>query len=65
MEYWSAAIKNRLQMSHASLSTERNAKLILPGVDPSYAKMLYRKLIGSKMDYATFLCLSSADAFRS
>ena len=52
-------------MSHASLSTLRNAKLIFPGVDPSYAKMVYRTLIESKMDYAAFLCPSSADALHA
>ena len=52
-------------MSHSSLSTLRNAKLIFPGVDPSFAKMVYRTLIESKMDYATFLCPSSADALHA
>ena len=56
------SLNNRIQMSHASLSTLRNAKLIFPGADPSYAKMVYRTLIESKMDYATFLCPSCADA---
>ena len=56
------SLKNRIQMSHTLLSTLRNAKLIFPWVDPSYAKMVYRTLIESKMDYATFLCPSSADA---
>ena len=41
-------LKNRIQMSHASLSALRNAKLIFPGVDPTYAKMVYRTLIESK-----------------
>ena len=59
------SLKNRIQISHASLSTLRNAKLIFPGVDPSYAKMVYRTLIGSKMDYATFLCPSRADALHA
>ena len=49
-------------MSHASLSTLRNAKLTLPGVGPGYARIVYRALIESKMDYATFLCPSSAEA---
>ena len=57
--------KNRIQMSHASLSTLRNAKLIIPGVGPSYAKMVYRTLTESKMDYATFLCPSSTDALHA
>ena len=56
------SLTNRIQMSHASLSTLRNAKLIFPGVDPTYEKMVYHTLIESKMDYATFLCPSSADA---
>ena len=56
------SLMNRIQMSHASLSKLRNEKLIFPGFDPSYAKMVYRTLIESKMDYATFLCPSSADA---
>ena len=30
-----SSLKNRIQMSHASLSTLRNAKLIFPGVDPT------------------------------
>ena len=59
------SLKNRIHMSHASLSTLRNANLIFPGVDPSYAKMVYRILIESKMDYATFLCPSSADALHA
>ena len=59
------SLKNRILMSHASLSTLRNDKLIFPGVDPSYAKIVYRTLIESKMDYATFLCPSSADALHS
>ena len=58
-------LKNRIQMWHASLSTLRNAKLIFSGVDPSYAKMVYRTLIESKMDFATFLCPSSADALHA
>ena len=49
-------------IAYALLITLRNVKLKFPGVDPSYAKMLYRTLIESKMDYATFLCPSSADA---
>ena len=53
--------KNRIQMSHASLSI----LLIFPGVDPSYAKMVYRTFIKSKMDYTTFLCPSSADAMHA
>ena len=52
-------------MSHASLSTLRNAKLIFPRIDPSYAKMVYRTLVDRKMDYATFLCTSSADALHT
>ena len=36
------SLKNRIQMSHASLGTLRNAKLIFPRADPSYAKMVYR-----------------------
>ena len=57
-------LKNR-QMSHASLRALRNAKLIYPSVDPSYAKMVYRTLIESKMDYATFLCPSITDALHA
>ena len=57
--------KNRIQRSHASLTTLRNAKLVFPGVDLSYAKMMYRTLIENKMDYATFLCPSSADALHA
>ena len=34
-------LKNRIQMPHASLSTMRNAKLILPGVDPTCAKIFF------------------------
>ena len=41
-------LKNRIQMSHASLSKLRNAKLLFPGVDPSYAKMVYQTIIESK-----------------
>ena len=52
-------------MSYASLRTLRNAKLIFRGVDPSYAKMVYRTLIESKLDYATFLGPSSADALHA
>ena len=52
-------------MSHASLSTQRNSKLVLPRADPSYAKMVYRTLKESKMDYAAFLCPSSADALHA
>ena len=59
------SVKNRIQMSHASLSSLRNAKLTFAGVNPSYAKMVYRTLIESKMDYATFLCPSSADALHA
>ena len=59
------SLKHRIQMSHASLTTLRNAKLIFPGVDPTYAKMVYRTLIESKMDYATFLCPSSAEALHA
>ena len=59
------SLKNRIQMSHASLSTLRNAKLVFPGVDPSYGKMVYRALIERKMDYATFLCPSSTDALHA
>ena len=33
------SLKNRIQMSHASFSTLRNAKLIFPGVDRGYAGM--------------------------
>ena len=59
------SLKNIIQMSHASWRTLRNAKPIFPGVDPSYAKMVYRTLIESKMDYATFLCPPSADALHA
>ena len=59
------SLKNRMQMSHASLSTLRNAKLIFPGVDPTYAKMVYRTLIESRIYYATFLCPSSADSLHA
>ena len=61
------SLKNRIRMSHASLSTLRNAnaKLIFPGVDPSYEKMVYRTLIDSKMDYATFLFPSRTDALHA
>ena len=59
------SLKNRKQISHAPLSLLRNAKLIFPGVYPSYAKMVYRTHIESKMDYATFLCPSSADALHA
>ena len=59
------SLKNRIQMSHASQSILRNAKIIFPGVNPTYAKMVYRTLIESKMDYATFLCPSSAEALHS
>ena len=59
------SLKNRMQMSHASLSTLRNAKLIFLGVDPSYAKMVYRTLIEGKLDYTTSLCPSSADALHA
>ena len=59
------SLKNRIKMSHASLSTLRSAKLIFPGVDPSFAKMVYRTHIEGKMDYATFLCPSSADALHA
>ena len=59
------SLKNRIQMSHASPGTLRNANLEFPGVDPSYAKMVYRTLIESKMDYAAFLCPSRADAFHA
>ena len=59
------SLKNRIQMLHASLSTLRNAKLKFPAAVPSLAKMVYRTLIESKTDYATFLCPSSADAFRA
>ena len=52
-------------MSLASLSTMDNAKLIFSGVDPTYATMVYRTLIESKMDYANFLCPSSADALHA
>ena len=52
-------------IAYASLITLRNAKLIFPGADPSYAKIVYRTLIESKMDYATFLCPSSADALHA
>ena len=37
----------------------------IPWVDPSYAKMVYRTLVESKTDYATFLCPSSADALHA
>ena len=50
-------------MSHASLSTLRNVKLIFFGIDSTYAKRVYHTHIESKMDYATFLCPSSAGAF--
>ena len=59
------SLKNRIQTPHASLSTLRNAKLLFRGVDPSYAKMVYRTRKESKMDYATFLCPSSADALHA
>ena len=59
------SLKNRIQMSHASLSTLPNAKLIFPGVDPTYAKMVYRTLMESKTDYATSPCPSSADALHA
>ena len=59
------SLNNRIQMSHASLSTVGNAKLIFRGVDPSYAKVVYRTRIESTMDYATFLCPSSADALQA
>ena len=52
-------------IAYALLSTLRNAKLIFPGVDPSYAKMVYRTFIESKMDYARFLCPSRADALHA
>ena len=58
-------LNNRIQMSYASLSTLLTAKLIFSGVDPTYAKMVYRTAIESKMDYATFLCPSSADALHA
>ena len=56
------SLKNRIRMSHASLSTLRNAKLTFPGGDHSYAEMVYCTLIESKMDYATFLCPCITDA---
>ena len=59
------SLKNRIQISHASLSTLRNAKLVIPGDDPTYAKTVYHTLIASKMDYATFLCPSCADALHA
>ena len=59
------SLKNIVQMSHASLSTLRNAKLIFPAVDPSYAKMVYRTLVQSKMDYAAFLRPSGRDALHA
>ena len=52
-------------MSHASLSTLCNTKQIFPRVDPTYAKMVNRTLIESKMDYAIFLCPSSAGALHA
>ena len=39
------SLKSRIQMSHASLSTLRDATLIFSGVDPSYAKKVYRTFI--------------------
>ena len=59
------SLKNRIQMSHASLSKLRNGKLIFPGFDPRYAKMVYRTLLERKIYYATFLCPSSADALHA
>ena len=49
-EILECSLYNRMQMSHASLSTTRNAWLIFTEVDPSYATMVYRTLIESKMD---------------
>ena len=59
------SLQNRIQMSHASLSTLRNTELNFPGADPSYTKMVYRTFIERKVDYATFLCPSGADALHA
>ena len=42
-------------MAHAALTTLQNAKLLFAGADLYYMKILYRTLIQSKMDYASFL----------
>ena len=43
-------------MAHATLTTLQNAKRLFAGVDLYYMKMVYRTLVQSKMDYASFLC---------
>ena len=59
------SMKERVQMAHATLSTLQNAKLLFPGVDLYYMKMVYRTLIQSKMDYASFLCPCSTVAYHA
>ena len=42
-------------MAHATLTTLLSAKFLFAAVDLYYMKMVYRTLIQSKMDFASFL----------
>ena len=61
----SQSMTERVEMAHATLTTLQNAKLLFAGVDLYYMKMVYRTLIQSKMDYASFLCPCSTVAYHT
>ena len=61
----SQSMKKRIQMAHATLTTLQKAKLLFAGVHLYYMKMVYRTLIQSKMEYASFLCPCSTVAYHA